>query len=53
MAGGTSLDIIHGSGTGALRSAVREYLDGSPIVNGYTGGDSLAGGEGVTVVELV
>ncbi len=53
MAGSTSLDIVHGSGTGALRSAVREYLDGSPIVDGYKGGDSLAGGEGVTVVELV
>ncbi len=53
MAGGTSLDIIHGSGTGALRSAVREYLDGSLIVSGYKGGDTLAGGEGVTTVELV
>ncbi len=53
MAGSTSLDIVHGSGTGALRSAVREYLDGSLIVSGYKGGDTLAGGEGVTVVELV
>jgi len=52
MAGGTGLEIIHGSGTGALRSAVREYLDGSVIVSGYKGGDPLAGGEGVTIVEL-
>ncbi|VAW34745.1 Recombination inhibitory protein MutS2, partial [hydrothermal vent metagenome] len=52
MAGGTGLEIIHGSGTGALRSAVRKYLDGSVIVSGYKGGDPLAGGEGVTIVEL-
>lgn len=53
MAGAASLEIIHGSGTGTLRAAVREYLAASPIVAAYKGGDTLAGGEGVTIVEMV
>jgi DNA mismatch repair protein MutS2 len=53
MAGGTSLEIIHGSGTGALRAAVREYLGTCPVVKGFKGGDPLAGGEGVTIAELI
>jgi DNA mismatch repair protein MutS2 len=53
MAGGASLDIIHGSGGGVLRAAVREYLKTCPVVKGFKGGDPLAGGEGVTIAELI
>ena len=45
--------IIHGKGTGRLRRAVRELLDGHPQVRGFRPGDQLEGGEGVTVVHLV
>ena len=43
--------IIHGKGTGALRRAVRELLDGHPLVESAASGDG-PGGDGVTVVEL-
>jgi DNA mismatch repair protein MutS2 len=43
--------IIHGKGTGALRRAVRELLDGHPLVESAASGEG-PGGDGVTVVEL-
>ena len=43
--------IIHGKGTGALRRAIREYLDRHPLASSVSSGDG-SGGEGVTVVEL-
>jgi DNA mismatch repair protein MutS2 len=45
--------IIHGKGTGTLRRAVREHLEGHPLVASYRPGDQHEGGDGVTVVELV
>jgi DNA mismatch repair protein MutS2 len=48
-----SVRIIHGRGTGALRRAVREQLEGHPLVASYRPGDQHEGGEGVTVAELV
>ena len=47
-----NIRIIHGKGTGALRRAIREYLDRHPLASAYEGGEGN-GGEGVTVVELV
>jgi DNA mismatch repair protein MutS2 len=44
--------IIHGSGTGALREAVREVLSRMPQVTSFEPGSSEAGGNGVTVVNL-
>jgi len=44
--------IIHGKGTGALRQAVRDFLDDYPLVSAYEGGGVRGGGEGVTVVKL-
>jgi DNA mismatch repair protein MutS2 len=44
--------ILHGHGTGALKAAIREYLDRSPYVRMYRPGDSSEGGDGVTVVAL-
>ncbi len=46
-----NIRIIHGKGTGALRRAIREYLDRHPLASGYEGGEGN-GGEGVTVVEV-
>ena len=44
--------IIHGKGSGALRQAVRQELNGHPLVSSYRPGDESEGGEGVTVVKL-
>ena len=43
---------IHGFGTGALRSAVREYLRQSPYVERYTAGDEESDTDGVTTAEV-
>lgn len=44
--------IIHGKGTGALRSAVQEFLRGHPAVGSYRLGIEGEGGDGATVVTL-
>ena len=53
MAGLPFVRIIHGKGTGALRQAIRERLNGHPLVKAYARGDEKEGGDGVTVVSLV
>jgi len=52
LAGLPSVRIIHGKGTGTLRRAVREQLEGHPLVASYRPGDHHEGGDGVTVAEL-
>jgi DNA mismatch repair protein MutS2 len=44
--------VVHGHGTGALRSALRSSLAGSPYVRIYRPGEEHQGGDGVTVVTL-
>ncbi len=44
--------IIHGAGTGALRQAVREYLNTSPYVSKFRQGEDFEGSDGVTVVDM-
>jgi DNA mismatch repair protein MutS2 len=51
-AGDAEALIIHGHGTGALKSVVREHLEGSPYAKGFRPGDGSEGGDGVTVVTL-
>lgn len=48
----TPVYIIHGHGTGALRSAIREYLRTSPYVNTFRPGENTEGGDGVSVIDL-
>ncbi len=52
LAGAPLLRIIHGHGTGKLRTVIREYLKGSPYVAGFRAGERAEGGDGVTVVQL-
>ena len=51
LEGMTSLKIVHGKGTGALRQAIREYLNGHPLVNAIEPGEG-GSAAGVTVVQL-
>ena len=51
LEGMTSLKIVHGKGTGALRRAIREYLAGHPLVQNAAPGEGGAAA-GVTVVQL-
>ncbi|MBM4265121.1 MAG: endonuclease MutS2 [Deltaproteobacteria bacterium] len=48
----TSVRIVHGHGTGALRDAVREYLAGSPYVDRFEEADPHGGGSGATIAHL-
>ena len=44
--------IIHGHGTGALKSAVRDFLSTSPYVENFRAGNDTEGGDGVSVVDI-
>ncbi len=52
MLGVGRVRILHGTGTGALRQVIREYLEMSPSVKNYRDEDVRFGGAGITVVEL-
>ena len=44
--------IIHGHGTGALKSAVRDFISTSPYVAKYRPGEDTEGGDGVSVIDI-
>ena len=46
------LMIIHGHGTGAVKSAVRDFLRSCGYPARFRPGETYEGGDGVTVVEL-
>jgi len=52
LAGLNEVRIIHGSGTGVLRSIVRELLSSHPLVKSYRPGGRGEGGNGATVASL-
>ena len=52
LAGRTSVRIVHGKGTGALRHGIHRYLETHSQVKSFTMAERGAGGEGVTIVDL-
>ncbi len=52
LAGFTEVTIIHGFGTGVLSRAVREHLEGHPLLKSFRAGERSEGGNGVTVASL-
>ncbi|HZH62843.1 MAG TPA: Smr/MutS family protein, partial [Metabacillus sp.] len=46
------VSIIHGKGTGALRTGVKELLKNHRSVKSTRFGEASEGGTGVTIVEL-
>ena len=52
MANAPFLRIIHGHGTGKLKTSLRDYLKDSPYVAEFRVGDRAEGGDGVTIVKL-
>lgn len=52
LAGEPFLRIIHGHGTGRLKTVLRDYLKSSPYVASFRAGERAEGGDGVTVVTL-
>jgi len=53
LGGLSAITIIHGKGTGRLKKGIWEYLSSHPLVGSFRAGDIRAGGEGITIVELV
>ena len=49
----SSIRIVHGKGTGVLRSAIREYLPSHHLVKSFRRAHKEEGGGGVTVVNLI
>ena len=52
LSGVGQLTIIHGKGTGVLRSAVQQHLKNHPSVKSYRLGTFGEGESGVTIVEM-
>lgn len=52
LEGAPYLRIIHGHGTGRLKSTLRDYLKDSPYVAEFRPGDRAEGGDGVTVARI-
>jgi len=50
--GAEEVHVLHGHGSGALKSAIREHLARSPYVRRARPGESHEGGDAITVAEL-
>ena len=52
MVSATQVRILHGTGTGALRQAIRDYLHQASMVKSYRDEHVQFGGAGITVVDM-
>jgi DNA mismatch repair protein MutS2 len=52
MSQANHLKIIHGRGSGALKSGIRKLCQSSPYIQSFRAGDPAEGGDGVTIIEL-
>ena len=52
LAGLSSVRIVHGKGTGALRKAIWQFLPNHHAVESFRLADPKEGGAGVTIVEF-
>ena len=52
LSGLSAVTIIHGLGTGALKTAVTDFLKNHPLIASIRPGEPAEGGAGVTVAEL-
>lgn len=52
LVGSSRVRILHGTGTGALRQLIREYLKATPGVSRFRDEHVQLGGSGITVVEF-
>jgi DNA mismatch repair protein MutS2 len=52
LSGLSVVTIIHGLGTGALKTAVTDFLKNHPLIASIRSGEPAEGGAGVTVAEL-
>ena len=50
--GKEKVTIVHGVGSGRLRSAIGQYLNGHRAVKAFSPGETMKGGRGITIVEL-
>jgi len=50
--GVSQVRVLHGTGTGALRESIRNYLAGVPGVSAFHDEDVRFGGAGITVIEM-
>jgi DNA mismatch repair protein MutS2 len=48
----TVVTIIHGLGTGALKTAITDFLRNHPLIASIRPGEPAEGGAGVTIAEL-
>ena len=52
LVGMSRVRILHGTGTGALRSMIRDYLRAVPSVSNFNDEHVQFGGAGITVIDL-
>lgn len=52
MTGMSTVRLLHGKGTGALRQAIRDQLRHNPLVKSFESAPQREGGDGITVVTL-
>lgn len=53
LRGLNQITVIHGIGTGALKSAIKDYLENSPYVSKFRYGDETEGKDGIVIVDLI